>query len=105
MSTQSERRAATVAGILASARNLFAERGFEATSIDDIAEGASVAKGAVYHHFESKEAIFTQVLEGVQAEIFATPPPPDVRLDGALPDLMADGVERYLLAASAPGVR
>jgi AcrR family transcriptional regulator len=105
MSSQAERRAATVAAILTSARALFGERGFEATSIDDIAEGARVAKGAVYHHFESKEAIFTQVLEAVQAEILNTPPPPDVRLDGALPDLMADGVERYLLAASAPGIR
>ena len=72
MSSQAERRAATVAAILTSARALFGGRGFEATSIDDIAEGAGVAKGAVYHHFDSKEAIFTQVLEAVQADIART---------------------------------
>jgi len=105
MSSQAERRAATVAAILASARALFGVRGFEATSIDDIAEGASVAKGAVYHHFESKEAIFTQVLEAVQAEIQRTPIPPGSSAPVDLADQIAAGVEHYLLTASAPGVR
>jgi AcrR family transcriptional regulator len=104
MTTQAERRAATVAAVLASARRLFAERGFEATSIDDIAEGAGVAKGAVYHHFDSKEAIFTRVLEGVQAEIAGTPPPAEAAA-GDLADQMAAGVEHYLLTASGPGFR
>jgi AcrR family transcriptional regulator len=104
MSTQAERRAATAAAILASARALFAARGFEATSIDDIAEGAAVAKGAVYHHFDSKEAIFIRVLEAVQAEIAQTPPPAG-SAEGDLADQMAAGVEHYLLTASAPGMR
>src|SRR6516165_6391288 len=94
MSTQAERRSATIAAILASARSLFRTRGFEATSIDDIAEGAGVAKGAVYHHFESKEAIFTQVLEAVQAEIQKAPP---AAMEGDLADQVAAGVEHYLL--------
>jgi AcrR family transcriptional regulator len=105
MSSQAERRAATVAAILASARALFGARGFEAASIDDIAEGAHVAKGAVYHHFESKEAIFTKVLEGVQMEILHMPAPPAARAEADLADRMADGVEHYLLAASAPEIR
>jgi AcrR family transcriptional regulator len=104
MSTQAERRAATVAAILKSARALFADRGFEAASIDDIAEGAGVAKGAVYHHFESKEAIFTQVLDTVQAEIQQTPPPA-IAPDADLADLMAAGVEHYLRTASTPRFR
>ena len=53
--------------ILEGARRLFAANGFDATSMDDIAEAASVAKGAVYHHFASKEAVFLRVLEDVQA--------------------------------------
>ena len=104
MSTQAERRTATIAAILASARSLFRTRGFEATSIDDIAEGAGVAKGAVYHHFESKEAIFTQVLEAVQAEIQKAPPPPTA-MEGDLADQIAAGVEHYLLTASEPRYR
>jgi AcrR family transcriptional regulator len=104
MSTQAERRTATIGAILASARALFDARGFEGASIDDIAERAGVAKGAVYHHFESKEALFTRVLEDVQAEILAAggPPPPE-GLDWA--DRIAEGVLHYLLAASAPGAR
>jgi AcrR family transcriptional regulator len=47
MPSQADRRAATVATILTVARRLFAARGFDATSIDDIAEAAGVAKGAV----------------------------------------------------------
>jgi AcrR family transcriptional regulator len=105
MSSQAERRAATVAAILASARTLFGRRGFDATSIDDIAEGAGVAKGAVYHHFESKEAVFTAVLQAVQADIFQSAAPPDWPGEGDLADLMADGVEHYLRTASAPGTR
>jgi AcrR family transcriptional regulator len=104
MSTQAERRAATVAAILESARALFGERGFEAASIDDIAEGAGVAKGAVYHHFDSKEAIFERVLDAVQAEIQQTPPPAGMA-GGDLADLMAAGVEHYLRTASAPRFR
>ena len=104
MSTQAERRASTVAAILASARNLFRTRGFDATSIDDIAAGAAVAKGAVYHHFESKEAIFTCVLEAVQAEIQQIPLPP-AATQGDLADRMAAGVEHYLLTASEPRYR
>ena len=103
MSTQAERRTATIAAILASARSLFRTRGFEATSIDDIAEGAGVAKGAVYHHFESKEAIFTEVLEAVQAEIQKAPPP--TAMEGDLADQIAAGVEHYLLTASEPRYR
>src|SRR3974377_144148 len=103
MSTQAERRAATTAAILASARALFAARGFEATSIDDISEGARVAKGAVYHHFDSKEAVFTRVLESVQEELAQAPPPGAGQGDVA--DQIASGVEHYLLQASAPAVR
>ncbi len=105
MSSQAERRAATIGAILASARAQFGAHGFEATSIDDIAQSAGVAKGAVYHHFASKEAIFTQVLEGVQAEILHTPPPPGAVADGDLADQIAAGVEHYLRTASAPRFR
>jgi len=105
MSSQAERRAATIAAILASAQARFGARGFEATSIDDIAESAGVAKGAVYHHFDSKEAIFAQVLEAVQAEILHTPPPPGAVADGDLADQIAAGVEHYLRTASAPRFR
>lgn len=105
MASQAERRAATQGAILASARRLFAERGFEATSIDEIAGAAGVAKGAVYHHFNSKEALFASVLEGVQAELASAPVPEAARAARDPVEQIAGGVLRYLLAASQPPVR
>jgi AcrR family transcriptional regulator len=65
MATQAERRAATIEAILNAGRLLFGERGFAATTMDDIAEQARVAKGAVYHHFATKEAVFDAVFDQV----------------------------------------
>ena len=65
MATQAERRAATIEAILKAGRLLFGERGFAATTIDDIAEQARVAKGAIYHHFATKEAVFAAVFDQV----------------------------------------
>ena len=100
--TQAERSEATISAIEKAARRLFAARGFEATSIDDIAERAGVAKGAVYHHFESKQAIFARVLDQIQGELASLPPPPVTRARTSPLDLIADAVLRYLLAASEP---
>jgi AcrR family transcriptional regulator len=65
MATQAERRAATRTAILDAGRLLFGERGFANTTMDDIAEQARVAKGAVYHHFVTKESVFEAVFDQV----------------------------------------
>src|SRR3954467_14940560 len=65
MAKQAERRGATPGGILAAARRLFGTQGFAATTMDEIAEAAHVAKGAVYHHFKTKEAVFEAVFDQV----------------------------------------
>lgn len=105
MTRQVDRRSATVRAILASARRVFASKGFKATSIDAIATGAGVAKGAVYHHFASKEEIFVQVLESVQADIAAAPEPSSSKLMPDILDRIAAGVMRYLRATMEPGVK
>ena len=105
MPSQADRRAATVAVILIQARRLFAARGFEATSIDDIAEAAGVAKGAVYHHFNSKEALFLRVLENLQADILAMPVPPEALRERDLVEQIVGAILRYLLTASGPDIR
>jgi AcrR family transcriptional regulator len=71
MATQSERRQATQAAILKAAKRLFGERGFAATTIDDVAASAHVAKGAVYHHFETKEALFEAVFDQASQDLLA----------------------------------
>jgi AcrR family transcriptional regulator len=50
--------------IMDSAVKLFSTRGFSAASVDDICEEAGISKGAFYHHFESKQALFLALLDG-----------------------------------------
>jgi AcrR family transcriptional regulator len=65
-----ERYAArTRAAIVAAARQLFVSGGFGSTSIDDVARAANVSKGAVYHHFADKRALFEAVFRASQAEV------------------------------------
>jgi AcrR family transcriptional regulator len=71
MATQAERREKTRAAILKAAKRIFGERGFVATTMDDIADSARVAKGAVYHHFPTKEALFEAVFEQVSLDLVA----------------------------------
>ena len=71
MAKQAERRATTIDAILTAARRLFGAQGFAATTMDDIAEAARLAKGAVYHHFKTKEAVFETVFDQVSRDLVA----------------------------------
>lgn len=55
--------AATRAALLDEATVLFAERGYAGTSLEDVASASQVTRGAVYHHFASKQALFEAVLD------------------------------------------
>ena len=59
---QSDRKIATRAALLAAATDAFASLTYEATTVDDIAAGARLSKGAFYFHFSSKEDIFIELL-------------------------------------------
>ena len=50
---------------------MFTEHGFAATSIEDITTRAGAAKGALYHHFSGKHALFRAVYEAVEADAVA----------------------------------
>ena len=54
--------------MLAAARSSFGSKGYAQTSVDEIAAAARVTKGAVYHHFAGKEALFRAVHAEVEAE-------------------------------------
>lgn len=69
--TQGERRAATRAALIAAARELFAQKGFAGAGREEIVERAGVTRGAMYHHFDSKEALFRAVYEEVEEEVLA----------------------------------
>ena len=53
----------TRARILASALSLFAKRGYDRTTFNDIAARLKLTKGAVYWHFESKEALLIAIVD------------------------------------------
>ena len=55
---RSQHAEATRRAVLAAARSLFGRKGYTQTSPDEIADAARVIKGAVYHHFVGKEALF-----------------------------------------------
>ena len=58
----STRREATRQKLYEAAVTLIAEQGFSATTVDEIAERAGVAKGTVYYNFASKSVLFEELL-------------------------------------------
>jgi AcrR family transcriptional regulator len=68
--TLRERQAEATRQLLVSvARELFTEQGYAATSIEEIIKRAGVARGALYHHFPGKDALFRAVYDQVQTEV------------------------------------
>ena len=59
--------AATRRALIDLGEELFTEHGYSATSLDAIVAGAEVTKGALYHHFSGKQALFEAVFERVEA--------------------------------------
>ena len=73
--------------ILEAALAVFAEQGFAAAKLDDVADRAGVAKGTIYLHFKDKQDLFEQMVREAVSPVIA-------RLEqlAKLPDLPADAV-------------
>jgi TetR/AcrR family transcriptional regulator, cholesterol catabolism regulator len=69
MQTEAPSRRDELLGIAA---DLFAERGFNNTTVRDIADAAGILSGSLYHHFDSKESMVDEILSSFQAELFRT---------------------------------
>ena len=104
MVSQAERREATIAAILSAARKRFAQKGFAETTIDEIAQTGGVAKGAVYHHFSSKEEIFERVLDQLTLELAEAVPAAAQAATDPL-DAMVRGTHKYLSLISEPDTK
>jgi AcrR family transcriptional regulator len=68
----SAKGAATRRHIIAIATALFTKQGYNTTSIETVLEKSGASRGALYHHFNSKEALYAAVLEAVEARIAET---------------------------------
>jgi AcrR family transcriptional regulator len=68
--TRQTSKAMTRERLLAEAKRLFRERGYAATSLEQIAEAAEVTKGAIYGHFASKEDLLISAFEAASAPAF-----------------------------------
>jgi AcrR family transcriptional regulator len=64
-----ERSQSTRAALVAAGRTLFAERGFAATSAEEIVAAAGLTRGALAHHFGDKRGLFRAVLQQLEDEI------------------------------------
>jgi AcrR family transcriptional regulator len=104
--TQVERTAATRALLIDSARKLFARKGFGEVSTEAIVAAAGVTRGALYHQFHDKAALFEAVYNQVEQELVA-----DVaaRIVAASPvdqlQAMRVGARLFLDLDSAPDVQ
>jgi AcrR family transcriptional regulator len=91
--TMQQRSEETRARIIESAIKLFSNRGYNAASVDDVCEEAGISKGAFYHHFKSKQALFLALLDGwlqsidraIEASKNKTAPETLMEMTGAFP--------------------
>jgi AcrR family transcriptional regulator len=66
---QADRSDATRAALIAAATPLFAARGFAGVGTEQIVRAAGVTRGALYHHFCGKQALFAAVAEATEARL------------------------------------
>ena len=69
--TAERRRALTRSALLDAAEHVFAERGFQAAALDEIADEAGFTRGAIYSNFRGKEDLFLAVMGRRNEELFA----------------------------------
>ena len=66
---KAEQSDATRAALIATARELFAERGYAAVGTEEIVRATGVTRGALYHHFAGKMELFQAVYEDVERQL------------------------------------
>lgn len=102
--TKAQQRDETMRALVDEGALLFAERGYAAVGLAEIVRAAGVTKGALYHHFGSKEGLFRAVLRRVQHEVAdqvaaAADTEPDTWSQ------LTAGCRAFLTASSGPAAR
>lgn len=100
--SNSERSAEMRARLITTARQLFVAKGYAGTSTPAIVAEAGVTRGALYHHFSDKQAIFQAVIEAVAEAVAKVIEAADAPEMSALDQLLA-GAESHLHAMREEG--
>lgn len=100
--TNRERSEATRALLLAAARKLFVAKGYADTGTPEIVAAAGVTRGALYHHFNDKQALFRAVVEQESAVVAAEIERATANLTSVREALLKGG-EAFLRAMSRTG--
>jgi AcrR family transcriptional regulator len=114
MTKRAARGRATREQLIEVATRLFAEQGYEDTSIEAVLTAAGVSRGALYHHFPGKDALFEAVVESVEnrtmaalSKVVGDEPDPVAALNAAALawiDLVGDPVIQRIILIDAPSV-
>lgn len=112
MATNTQRTEASRAALIEAGRALFGAHGFKDTSTPMIAKAAGVSRGALYHHFEDKTALFRAVVEAefkrvedkIDSFALQAKDPIEMLIEGgeAFIDAMSDETTRRLILIEAP---
>jgi AcrR family transcriptional regulator len=94
--------AGTRAALLAAARQLFSEKGFLDTRLEEVGARAGVTTGAVYHHFRDKRELFATLFLELEQELDATARAAAVAALGGPREAFMAGCRAYLEFAQRP---
>ncbi|OKH82381.1 TetR family transcriptional regulator [Mycobacterium sp. ST-F2] len=104
--TQEERSAATREALIGAARKLWGERGYAEVGTPEIATTAGVTRGAMYHQFADKAALFLAVVEVVEQDVMARMGAMVATSGAATPaDAVRAAVDAWLEVSGDPEVR
>jgi AcrR family transcriptional regulator len=104
--TQAQRAEATRGALIAAARRLFTERGYDGVGTEEIVRAAGVTRGALYHHFGGKRQLLDATYEQLEAE--STARVARVVLGSELEsplEAMRAGIEAFLDECAEPELR
>ncbi|WEZ81850.1 helix-turn-helix domain containing protein [Rhizobium sp. 32-5/1] len=100
--SNSERSENMRAALIEAGRRLFVENGYAETGTPDIVAAAGVTRGALYHHFEDKKALFAAVVAD-EARRTAAQIEAASEKSGNARDALLDGTRAYFDAMAVPG--
>ena len=104
--TQEERSAATRDALISAARRLWGRRGYAEVGTPEIAKEAGVTRGAMYHQFADKAALFREVVEAVEQDVMARMATVVVSSGAKTPaDAIRAAVDAWLEVSADPEVR